>query len=224
MLHAFIKAVELNVRVFFQYRASFAMSLAIFPIVLIVNVMLFESIYAHTGADELKGYTLSQMIWYFAAVPFVYVFIYTFTSMRLSQRILSGELTMDFLRPLHIYYFEFANAAASRIIGVAVEFLPTLFIYSLIYFPDFLTITSFCKFLIVAILAFVLMYQLNFIVGLTAFVLKENRAVDDIKNITLGLLGGAAVPLDFMPEAVQRVVHYMPFKYIFYESLQFFLN
>jgi len=221
---AFLKVLEMNVRVFFQYRASFGISLVIFPIVLIVNVMLFESLYAYSGNDEIRGYSLTQMIWYFAAVPFVYVFIYNFAASRLSGRILAGELTMDFLRPLHIYYYEFAHAAASRIIGVSVEFLPTLFIYSLIYYPDFLTFASFFKFLIVAIFAFILMFQLNFIVGLTAFVLKENSAVSDIMNITLGLLGGAAVPLDFMPEAVQRVVQFLPFQYIFYEPLQYFLN
>lgn len=214
----------MNVRVFFQYRASFALSLISFPVVLIVNAMLFERIYAHTGTDVIRGYTLSQMIWYYASVPFIYVFIYTFTAMRLSQRILSGELTIDFLRPLHIYLFEFAHAAASRVIGVAVEFLPTLFVYSLIYFPDFLTFASFMKFVATAVLAFVLMFQLNFLVGLTAFVLKDNRAVDDVKNVTLGLLGGAAVPMDFMPETVRRVADFLPFRYVFYEPLQFFLN
>lgn len=224
MVRAFFKAIEMNIHVFFQYRGGFILSLIAFPTVLIVNVFLFESLYAYTGSESIKGYTLSQMIWYFAAVPLIYIFIFNFVAFRLSQRVISGELTMDLLRPLHIIYYELATAIAGRITSIIIEFIPTIFIYSLIYYPSFLTVESLLKFFIVIILSFVLMFLLNFIIGMTAFVFKDNRAIEDIKGITLGLLGGAAIPLDFLPESIRAFNQYLPFKYVFYVPLEFFLN
>lgn len=216
--------VGMQARVNFQYRTGFALSMIIFPFVLIVNVMLFESIYAYSGADQIKGYSLTQMIWYFAALPFVWVFIYNNTPYRLSQRILRGELTTDFLKPMSIFHIELAFSVGQRFVAMVIEFFPTLFIYMAIYFPDFLTVASFCKFVLIALFSFALMFLLGFLIGMAAFGVKSVRALDDLKGGALGLLGGGLIPLDFMPDNVRKVVDVLPFKYVFYEPLQFFLN
>lgn len=221
---AFRKAVDMNVRATFQYRVSFLLSMIIFPLMLVVNVMLFQGIYDYTGAETIKGYTLSQMIWYFASVPFVWVFIWTMTAYRVSNRIIRGDLTMDFLRPMSLFHFEFAHHIGQRLTALGLEFVPPLLIYSAIYYPDFMTFASLGKFCITAALASVLMFFLSFLIGMAAFGLKNIRALEDLKSVLMGVFGGALIPIDFLPEAVRKAADVLPFKYVFYEPLQFFLN
>lgn len=221
---AFRRAIGMQIRANFQYRFAFALSMIIFPFFLIVNVMLFESIYAYSGAEAIRGYSLTQMIWYFGALPFVWVFIYNNTANRLSQRILRGDLTTDFLRPMSIFNVELAATVGQRIVAMIIEFFPTLLIFMAIYYPSFLTVASFLKFVIVASFSMALMFLIGFLIGMAAFSIKTIRALDDLKSVALGLLGGGLIPLEFMPDSVRKVVDALPFKYVFYEPLQFFLN
>ncbi len=221
---AFRKAVDMNIRATFQYRVSFYLSMIIFPLLLIVNIMLFKGIYDYTGAETIKGYTLTQMIWYFGSVPFVWVFIWTMTAYRVSNRIIRGDLTIDFLRPMSLFHFEFAHHLGQRLTAMGLEFVPPLLIYSAIYYPDFMTAASLGKFCITAAFACILMFLMSFLIGMAAFGLKNIRALEDLKGVLLGVFGGALIPIDFLPDTVRNIADALPFKYIFYEPLQFFLN
>lgn len=223
-MRAFIKAVSINVKFFFYYRTGFLLSIFIHPFILVIYIKLFESIYSHSQTDMIKGYGLDQMIWYFACVNFIWIFIWNFTDTRVSEKVLSGDLTVDLVRPMTIFNLELAHATGLRIVGVLLEFSIDMIIFSIIYPPKFLTAVAFIQFFILAIGAFFLMFLLNFLVGLNAFYLKRIRSLSSIKFIIFGALGGAFIPLEFFPDDFNRFIDLLPFKYIFFEPIQFFLS
>ncbi len=223
-MRAFWEVIKLEIKQDIQYPFGFMISILIQPIVLLLNIALFTSLYGYNDADMIKGYEMGQMIWYFTATHFIWVIIFNFTDHRISQRVLSGELAVDLLRPMHIFVYELGISVGLRLTALITELVPGIILYSLIYFPYFMTPVSVLRFIGTIIMAFVLMYTINFIAGLFSFVLKSNAAVTGIKFLSLGLLGGCYIPLDFYPESVQRVLAYLPFEYIFYWPVQFFLN
>ena len=223
-MRVFWKAIHLNLKVFFAYPKGFLISMVIHPIILALNIALFTSIYKYNGTTEIQGYDLTQMIWYYAVTTFVWIFTFNFADRRMSNYILSGELGPMLLRPISVFRFELANAIALRTAGVLFEFVPDMIIYSLIYPPVFLTLLSFGKFLVVIVLAFVLHFLLKFLIGMCAVVTQNNAGLNNVLTAAMTLLGGAMIPLEFFPDWLKTLCGVLPFQYIFYKPVQFFLN
>ncbi len=223
-MSSFLEIIRMHFKVFIQYKWSFAITLIIQPIVLLIHIALFTSIYKYNHAQFIKGYSLDQMIWYFTTINFIYVFIWNFTDARISDKILSGDLTVDLIRPVSLFRFELANAIALRIVGVLFEFIPGIVLYSVIFFPRFLTIASLGKFILLATVAFLMYYLFNYLLGLSAFLIKSNSSIINIRVTLMSIIGGAVIPLEFLPDWLNKIFDFLPFKYMFYWPVQFFLN
>lgn len=217
-------SLKVNLKVMLQYKWGHLISLLIDPVIVVINISLFTSIYSYNKTHIIAGYSLSQMIWYFGVVTFVWYFIWNTTDQNMSVRILSGSMTTDLLKPLSIMQYEFSQALALRFGGIVFEFIPSLFLYSLFYYPDFLTVFSFLRFLAVISLSFVLYFLINFLIGLFAFVIKSNTSVQSVKFFIISIAAGAFIPLEFFPVWLNRLFSVLPFQYLFYWPIQFFLN
>jgi ABC-2 type transport system permease protein len=223
-MRLFLAFIKTNFKIMIQYKWGFMISLIGDPIVMLINIALFSSIYKHNGVQLILGYSLSQMIWYFTGVTFIWYLIWNFTDSNIAEKIISGNLAIDLLRPVSVIKMELAQAIALRTAGVVFEFIPGIILYSIIFYPDFLTVSSLLKFLAVVILSFTLFFLLNFLVGMSAFVIQSNFSLQSIKFILISLTAGAYIPLEFFPNWFNRLNGFLPFQYIFYWPIQFFLN
>jgi ABC-2 type transport system permease protein len=211
-------------KVYLAYPLSFLISVVLHPMLLVLNIYLFQSIYAYNGTSHIKGYDLTQMIWYYGVTNFVWILTFNFVDRRMSNYILSGELGPLLLRPFSLFRYELATAIAGRATGVLLEFIPDMIVYWLIIPPTFMTWFSFVKFLTVIILAFFLQFLINFLIGISAMITQNNNGLKRVNHAFLLLLGGTLIPLDFFPEWLRRICDALPFKYIFYEPIRVFVN
>ena len=220
----FIESMKVSFKQLFVYRWTFAMSVLTQPILLIVNLILFTSIYTYNNATEIKGYSLEQIAWYSISLNIVNAFIWNSVAHDLSRDIVSGDFAMHLLRPYPYFRFRLAESVASRIIAQFMDFLPGMVIYSLILFPHFLTPLSFIKYVPIALLASMVNYLFSFILGLTAMSLKNNTSIIWLNDLFFYIAGGAIIPMEFYPDWLNRILDFLPFKYIIYWPIQFFLN
>ncbi len=220
----FTESMKVSFKQLFVYRWTFAMSVLTQPILLILNLVLFTSIYSYSNATAIKGYSLEQMVWYSVSLNIVNAFIWNSIAYDLSHDIISGDFTIHLLRPYPYFRFKLAETAASRIIAQIMDFLPGMVIYSLILFPTFLTPLSFLRYIPVAILAALVNYLFSFILGLTAMSLKKNTSILWLNDLFIYIAGGAILPMEFYPELLNKILSFFPFKYIYYWPIQFFLN
>ncbi len=211
-------------KVMIQYKWGFMLSLLIDPIIVLINISLFTSIYTFNQTNAIAGYDLAQMIWYFAGTNFIWYFTYNHVDHIMSDGILSGDLATFLLKPASVFSMLLGDSVALRTAGVLFEFVPSMILYSLLCTPTFMTVFSFGRFLICIVLSFFMMVFINFLVGLSAFVFKNNFSVRNLKDIVVCLLGGAYFPLDFYPEVIRQILDYLPFKYVFYVPLQLLIN
>ncbi|HEX3047401.1 MAG TPA: ABC-2 family transporter protein, partial [Bacillota bacterium] len=207
-----------------QYKGGFMITVIIQPIAMLANIVLFKSIYAYNQTATIKGYSLEQMIWYFTAGTFVFALTWNFADSNLSRKILSGELAIDLLRPISIFKLEFGQAVALRLAAFFVEFLLGFVVFILIIFPNFMSVASVLKFLAVVFFSFLLFFLVNFLIGLASFYIKSISSLGGLKMFLLLLTGGAFIPLEFFPAWAMRIINLLPFKYIYYWPVQFFLN
>ena len=208
----------------FQYKWTFAVTVLTQPFVLLLNMALFKSIYAYNHTDLIKGYEYSQMVWYFLSFMIVNAFVWNATTIEMSHKILSGDLTGDLLKPVSVFVLELGDSIASRVIAILMDFLPTMVICSLILFPGFMTPASFLRFIAVVIPAFFLNFFWAYLMGMFALVLKNNSSLYALNNLFAAFAGGAFIPLEFFPSWANRIISALPFKYIFYWPIMCFLN
>ena len=223
-MKSFCEMIRMNIKIYIQHKWGFLFTLFVQPVVLLINYFIFTSIYAYNGTAVIKGYEVNQMIWYYTAVHFVSIFIWNNAHQNISSKVLSGDISVDLLKPTNLYLIELADAIGLRLVGILLEFLPAVFIYSLVVFPDFISIISVLQFLVTSILSFFLYFNLGFFVGMFAFLLKRSQTINAIKDVLVNVFGGVLIPLEFYPQAIAGVLDYLPFKYIFYWPVQFFLN
>lgn len=220
----FVEVMKIAFKQLFHYKWTFAMSIFTQPILLILNLILFKSIYAFNGASEIKGYGLEQMVWYFQSYMVVMAFVWNNIANGISRDIITGDLAMHLLRPYPFFRFSLAISTASRVVAQIMDFLPGMVIYSLILFPSFLTPISFLKFLPVVLLASMINFLYAFNLGMTAMVIKNNSSIILINDLFIYVAGGALIPIEFYPDWLNRILDFLPFKYIVYWPIQFFLN
>ncbi len=137
----FAEVMKIAFKQLFHYKWTFAMSIITQPFLLILNLILFKSIYAFNGASEIKGYSLEQMVWYFQSYMVVMAFVWNSLANSISRDIITGDLAIHLLRPYPFFRFSLAASTASRMVAQIMDFLPGMVIYSLILFPSFLTPT-----------------------------------------------------------------------------------
>lgn len=223
-MKAFSEIVRIYFKELFQYKWTFAMTLLSQPILVLIDLTLFKSIYAYNQTSSIKGYSLDQMVWFFTAGIIVNAFAWNSTVNNISYKIITGELTSDLLKPISLFKFELAGCFASRVIAQLMEQIPGMIIYSLIIFPSFLTPVSCIKFLAVAIPSFFLSFLCSFIVGLMAMSISNNSSLNAITALLIAFAGGTLIPMEFYPHWLIRLTDFLPYKYIYYWPIQFFLN
>ncbi len=221
---ALLEVIKIEFKEDLQYTFAFMMSIVVQPIIMLINIALFTSIFAYNETSQVVGYELGQLIWYMTAAHFIWVIVFNFADWRIADRILSGDLNMDLLRPYSLFKYELGIAIGLRITAVLTELIPGIIVYVLIYFPYFMTPLSLLQFIALLPGSFLIMYMLNFLTGLSAFKLQSNESISGIKSMLISVLGGSLIPLEFFPEGVRQVLAFLPFQYIFYWPIQFFLN
>lgn len=223
-MRVFLAALKLYIKRMLYYKESFLISLIIDPVYFIINFTLVTNIYKYNNTSDILGYSVTQMVWYFAAVSFTWYFIYNSADMSISNKVLSGSLISDLQKPMSIFINELADAMAIRILGVAFNFIPSFVIYSMLSYPDFLNLQSLLKFIVVVSFSFIIFFEINFLIGLSSFIIKSTYSIQGIKFFAISLTAGAFIPLDFFPKWFRNIINFLPFQYLFYWPIQFFLN
>ncbi|MBN2443336.1 MAG: ABC-2 family transporter protein [Spirochaetales bacterium] len=223
-MKVFKEIIRIMFKLLFQYKWTFAITAVTQPIALYIFMSLFKSIYEFNHTDFIKGYAFEQMVWYFISFLIINAFVWNSVTNSMSRKILSGELSSDLLKPLSVFKLELGASISSRLIAILMDFLPTMVICSFILFPGFITFSSALRFLSVIIPAFLINYLCAFLLGLLAMPLKDNSSITTISQLFGAFVGGAFIPLEFFSKEVNFILGLLPYKYIFYWPIQFFLN
>ena len=220
----FWEIVKINYKSMIQYKWTFAMSLFAQPFVMIVNYLVFHAIYSYSQGEQIKGYDMEQMVWFYTANLLVNSFVWNNAVGEISYKIRSGDLSNDLLRPMSFFTYGLSSMVASRMIAILMDFLPGMVIYSLILPPGFMTPASMLRFLILMIPTFFLSYLLSFLVGLCAMVIKNDTSLQAISGVLIAFAGGSLLPMEFYPGWLEALMDFLPYKYVYYYPIQIFLN
>ncbi len=194
------------------YRFSMMLSIVTGPLFLLINIIIWKSLY---GSNQmLGGLTFDQFVLYIALTLISGYLLWDDTTDTLKDLIVDGKLSVFLLKPITFLWMQFWKKVGDRSVAFVLEFVPVSIIFGfMLGFEVFGKIHVF-YFAGSMIVAFIISYLINFLLGMLAFWFIQPQGMVWIYRSISGFLVGMILPLTFYPSFVQKVFFLLPFQFL----------
>lgn len=197
----------------FQYRAS----LAIWMIGRILQPLIYLIVWttiARTQGGEVNGYDEGGFAAYFIMQMIVSQATFSWIMWEYDYTIRTGQFNFKLLRPIHPIHADVADNLAYKILTLVILIPAVLFLAWLLpptFNGQFWSIAAG----IVAIgMAFVVRFTLEWTLAMAALWTSRVSAINQTYEIVLIFLSGNFAPLAVMPQWIQVLATYLPFRWL----------
>ncbi len=203
------------------YRSHMLLSLLVGPAYFLAQGFIWRALFA--GREELGGFRLDEMLRYYGTAAVIYYLTMDFADWNLQMLVRTGRFLTFALRPVDHRTFALAQKIGHRTLGLLFEFVPVWCIFTFAFRVRLWPAEPLWALLSVA-LAFLMMFLVNYTVGLLAFWLTRTDGLRAMVRFARDLLAGTLVPLTLFPAGVQKVMLFLPFQFIAYAPVRVFLG
>jgi len=173
---------------------------------------------AFMGGKVIDGFSIAQMASYIWLGQAFFSMRYILLPNRCASEITNGDVCYKFIRPVNIYNQWFFEHFGQRLSATILRFFPVVIISLLLPSAIRLSLpvsfTAFVLFLISLIIGCLMSVALSMLaVYITFKTLSPKGSVAIVNSITM-LLGGMCIPLPLMPVMVQKILMWLPFRYV----------
>ena len=190
-------------------------------------MLIWLATYGSNPGAKIGGLSLAQMMTYYLCVTALSVAITPNPEWEIAQTIRDGKITAFLVRPISYYGYRVAQETSYQIIKSAMlipAFLILLFLFrDYVAFPPFDFARAFL-FVLSSLLAYALLTQIKFLIGISAFWIAEPQGFMEIFHLLLGVFGGRLVPLSLLPSWLRTVGDWLPFASLYGFPMQLLLN
>ena len=191
-------------------------------IFVIVTWFLWKAIYLNERV--INGMTFEQTFVYLAMATSIFSLFQTSTDWSLSARINNGGIMMDLLKPVRQIHFTFFTSLGFVITNFLAIAVPSLFLMFFVFNVKLVFGLNIPFFLVSIILAYGISFNIDYMVGTTAFYNEAIWGICITKEVVMLFLSGALLPLSFFPDSIRRVAELLPFQAIYNLPLQILVS
>ncbi len=205
-----------------MYRADFAMGTLFRFLPIVTQIFLWGAIFAVGTEREqttIAGYTYQQMIAYYLLA----MLGRAFSSMPglatgIARQVRDGSIKKFLTQPIDMLAYLFWHRLAHKLVYYVVAGGPFAFVFWLCrsYLPAWPGGIVFSAFLASLVMAFLMGFLIESLLGLISFWFLEVSSLMFIYMMLNYFLSGHMIPLDFLPQHILAVIEYFPFKYLAY--------
>jgi ABC-type uncharacterized transport system permease subunit len=206
---AWWELIRISARQITAYRLDILVAPFAFAVQLYVTRAVWESVYA--GRNEVDGVTADTLLVYLTVSSFTGWFMPRRAGWTIQERVLSGDIALDLVRPFHYLKQLFAQD-----VGTVASYLPLL----VTFVPAALIVGSLDPpsplYLALYFLSFGLAFLVNFLIdlqlGMLAFWMQSINGLRVMIIVAGNFLSGALVPLWLMPDGARWIFQLLPFQ------------
>lgn len=215
--------IKVGVLETFAFRLKPLMMLSAYPVIMLANYCLYSAIFKNN--ETVAGYTVGQAITYMGIAWLLRSAFNTQTDRLIGSRVRSGDIALDLMRPIYYPALVFWHGLG-RSMGRAVIISVPLVVFSATVLDvsppkDF----GNWAFLAASIaIGYLMTFSIYLLVGIAAFFIEYNLELSWTVDMTVRLLAGLLIPLDFFPERIASLLLHSPFKYIYFLPIQIYLG
>jgi len=178
-------------------------------------IMIFEAFYASGGPQDFSFQNLVTYIWLKEA--FLVFFMMWLWDGELSEMIVKGNISYEFVRPFSLYDFWYFKLIGARFASGLLRFLPIILVAFFLPAPYNLLLpaspAAFLLFLISLIFGLILTTCISMLMYISMF--KTHTLIGSLAlfAIITDFFGGHYIPVPLMPDWLQKVSAFLPFRY-----------
>lgn len=228
-LRAYAGLARMQVRTMLVYRSDYVFGLLGVLLQVLLLRVVWTAVYAAAGTTNVVGtsvgpVTLSTQIAYATLASLQYWLLSPWSFTNVPQRIRSGAIAIDLLRPVKFLQQNLATqvGATLAMAPFAVCALPLAVLLGGAEPPA--STPAGLWYAVSVILAYLLATLLNTVTGLVAFWTLETQGIFMIYRMVAQFFAGALVPLWFMPGLLRTISEYLPFQATTYVPLGIYLG
>ncbi len=207
-------AIRLGFQASIQYRGAVAIGLFGFFVEPAIYLVVWTTV-AESQGGTVSGFTVGGIAAYYIVWTLVRVYNLAFAPYAWESRIQRGRLN-DFLSlPHNPFHRDFCYFAGTKFTWT-IFWIPVAFGLSWAFKPDLSPgLVEIVAFVVALWGAFLLRFVMLYLFGMITFWTTRGSAIFEILVAGELVLSGRLVPLEFMPDAVQSVAAFMPYKWTF---------
>ncbi len=203
------------------YRSHMAVSLFVGPVFFLTQVFIWRAVYS--TRTTLNGLTLEQMLTYYGISAVINYLTYDSADWDLQWLIRTGGFLTFMLRPVTYSYYALSQKIGHRILAVWVELFPIYLIFFFLFRINLIPAAPGWAALSI-LLSFLLVFLTNYSIGISAFWLTKTDGLRRAFQTMRDLSAGSIIPLTFFPEAMQKILFFLPFQFITYVPTRVFIG
>ena len=179
-------------------------------------ILIFEAFYASSSTPQpITFHQLVNMMWLQQA--FLALIMLWFRDSEIINQITKGDIAVELLRPIKLYEFWYARLLAQRTSSALLRFLLILIVASLLPYPYNFVLPpdafSFILFIITLVLGVLIVVALSMLIYISMFYTLSGTGSILIFGVIGEFLAGLIIPIPLMPEALKRIIYFLPFRY-----------
>jgi ABC-2 type transport system permease protein len=199
------------------YRFGFLFSIAGNVIYMSVTYFLWRSIYQ--GRETLRGLTFDETYIYVALGSAVFILLKTYVDWQMAFEIREGTIATYLTKPIDLQFYELCSSSGFSLMTLTAITVPTILLMVFVFHIEIPLGIGLALFPLSLLLAYLLSFCFDYFVGLLGFYTESVWGLSITKEIIVTVLSGALIPLPFFPDAIQKVLLWLPFQAIYYTPL-----
>lgn len=163
-------------------------------------------------ARPTSGLSASSLVPYYLLIGLLSPLIRSDVDEHIQEMAVSGEVNNFLTKPLSFYKFMLSREISLKTL-TALLVIPIIVLFLAGSGGRFWTIglSPALYFFPSLILAFLLVFNFSYFVGLFSFWIDEFWAIHNLKYVVIGFFSGAVLPFEFFPAGLINVLSYTPF-------------
>lgn len=188
----------------------------------VVRSFVFIALYRARPVAE--GYDLMDALTYVWISQSLIMPVYMWGWQEIALTVRTGDVVTDLSRPLNYFGYWLSRDLGRALYHILFRMAPTILLGLLIFHIELPGGTGWLLFSVGLLLAIVVSFCMRFIVNLSAFWLSDIRGVNGMMMLTINLLSGFIVPVEFLPSWLRAAAELLPFASIIHVPVQLFLG
>ncbi len=209
------------------YRVQFWCELVLSSAVeLLVACTVWKAVFESGGSPQVAGYTYEQMVLYVTVAVFFGQAVRGTSVGTLAREIYDGSLTKYLVYPISIYSYKLGTFFPRALFALVQLGIALIILQLLGYWPAGIgiSLSGILLTLVILLLASTLYFFLLFLIESAAFWADHVWALSVMLQISVVLLSGKWIPIDFFPERLQTLLALSPFPHLTYLPVKVFLG
>lgn len=196
-----------------QYRLNFFMTLFSTLMFCTLYYMVWKAVYAGSAPSAMSWPELVTYVMMGQVASFTRFSIAERGPIfRMAERIYSGDISLDLIRPIGFQMQRFVEAAGFMMVEIVWVILPA-WAWCMIFFGILPPAgpAAAVWFIVSLLSAFLVSFGLNSILMMLNFYTVNAQGLHKAKKAIVEILAGSLIPFQFFPDSLRRICEYLPF-------------